>query len=61
VIFVGFVVNVTAAFILQITGMLQLTGPVMAAAALVLVGVNIALMLLGIRLFERETILTRWK
>ncbi|MBI2186655.1 MAG: ABC transporter permease [Acidobacteria bacterium] len=55
------VLPVTAAFILQITGMFQLTGPVMAAAALVLVGVNAALMLLGIRLFQRESILTRWK
>lgn len=55
------VLPVTAAFILQITGMVQLTGPVMAAAALVLVGVNIGLMLVGIALFERESILTRWK
>lgn len=55
------VLPVTAVFILQITGMVQLTGPVMAAVALVLVGVNIGLMLLGTTLFERESILTRWK
>lgn len=55
------VLPVTAAFILQITGLLQLTGPVMASVALVLVGINIALMLLGIALFDRESILTRWK
>jgi len=55
------VLPVTAAFILQITGMLQLTGLVLTSAALVLVGVNIGLMLIGIALFERESILTRWK
>ena len=55
------VLPLTAAFILQITGMLRLTPPMLGAAALVLVGVNIALMLLGIRRFDRESILTRWK
>jgi ABC-2 type transport system permease protein len=55
------VLPLTAAFILQITGMLRLTGVVMASAALVLAGVNIGLMLLGVRLFDRESILTRWK
>lgn len=55
------VLPVTAAFIVQITGMLQLTLPVIASVALALVGVNIGLMLLGISLFERESILTRWK
>jgi ABC-2 type transport system permease protein len=55
------VLPVTAAFILQITGMLELTWAVMAAAALVLAGINIGLMLVGIALFDRESILTRWK
>jgi ABC-2 type transport system permease protein len=55
------VLPVTAVFILQITGIFQLTGPVIASVALALAGLNIALMLAGIRLFERESILTRWK
>lgn len=55
------VLPVAAAFILQITGMFRLTVPVIALLALALVGVNIGLMLLGIALFERESILTRWK
>jgi len=55
------VLPLTAAFVLQITGMLRLTVPLLGAAALVLVGVNAGLMLLGIRLFDRESILTRWK
>jgi ABC-2 type transport system permease protein len=55
------VLPLAAAFVMQITGMLRLTGPRMAAAALVLAGVNIGLLLLGVRLFDRESILTRWK
>jgi ABC-2 type transport system permease protein len=55
------VLPVTAVFILQITGMFQLTGLVIASLALALVGVNIGLMLVGITLFQRESILTRWK
>ncbi len=55
------VLPLTAAFILQITGMLRLTLPMIGAAALVLTGVNIGLLLLGITLFDRESILTRWK
>lgn len=55
------VLPLTAAFILQITGMLRLTLPIVGAAALVLAGVNIGLLLLGATLFERESILTRWK
>ncbi|MBI3050756.1 MAG: ABC transporter permease [Acidobacteria bacterium] len=55
------VLPLTAAFILQITGMFQLTVLVIASVALALVGADIGLMLLGIALFERESILTRWK
>jgi len=55
------VLPLTALFILQITGMLRLTMPMVGAAALVLVVLNVGLMLLGISLFDRESILTRWK
>jgi ABC-2 type transport system permease protein len=55
------VLPVAAAFILQIAGMFRLTVPVIAFLALALVGLNLGLMLLGIALFDRESILTRWK
>ena len=38
-----------------------LTLPLIAFIALMLVGINIGLMLVGIALFDRESILTRWK
>jgi ABC-2 type transport system permease protein len=55
------VLPLSAAFILQITGMLRLTLPIIGAAALALIGINVGLMLLGTVLFDRESILTRWK
>jgi len=55
------VLPVAAAFILQITGTFRLTLPVVAFVALALAGVNMGLMLLGVALFDRESILTRWK
>lgn len=55
------VLPLTAVFILQITGLLRLTLPVIGAAALALAGVNIGLLLIGTALFDRESILTRWK
>jgi ABC-2 type transport system permease protein len=55
------VLPLTAAFILQITGMLRLTLPAIGAAVVVLVVFNVGLLLLGTALFERESILTRWK
>jgi ABC-2 type transport system permease protein len=55
------VLPLTAAFILQVTGLFRLTPPMIGAAALTLVGANIGLLLLGTVLFERESILTRWK
>ena len=47
--------------VVQLMGSFVLTGPVIAFLALALLGVNAGLMLLGIRLFDREAILTRWK
>jgi ABC-2 type transport system permease protein len=55
------VLPLTAAFILQVTGMLRPTLPMIGAAALALAGVNVGLMLVGVTLFDRESILTRWK
>jgi ABC-2 type transport system permease protein len=45
----------------QLFGSIQLTGTVILWIALGLLVVNIGLMWLAIRLFDRETILTRWK
>ena len=55
------VLPITAAFILQITGVFRLTGAVIALVALALVAVNAGLLRLGVALFDREAILTRWK
>jgi len=45
----------------QIFGGIELTGPLILWIALGLFIVNIGLMWIAIRLFDRETILTRWK
>jgi ABC-2 type transport system permease protein len=45
----------------QLMGAFQLTVPAIAVIALGLLGVNAGLMRLAITLFDRETILTRWK
>jgi len=55
------VLPVTAVFVLQIAGMFQLGGPAIVWLAVALAGVNIGLILVGIALFDRESILTRWK
>lgn len=54
------IVPLGAALVAQLTGALTLTGPLIAIIAIVLALANAVLMLLGIRLFERESILTRW-
>ncbi len=45
----------------QLFGGIELTGPVILWIALALLLINIGLMWFAIRLFDRETILTRWK
>ena len=45
----------------QLTGNVELTAPIIAAIATVLIVLNAGLMRVGIMLFERESILTRWK
>jgi ABC-2 type transport system permease protein len=47
--------------IAQVTGSVVLTGPIILLIALGLVALNAVLMLVGIALFDRESILTRWK
>jgi ABC-2 type transport system permease protein len=45
----------------QLFGSLQLTGPLIVSIAAGALVVNAVLMWIGIILFDRETILTRWK
>lgn len=55
------VLPMAALLVAQLSGMVLLTLPLIAFIALMLAGVNIGLMLIAIALFDRESILTRWK
>ena len=55
------ILPVAGLLVVQLTGSLVLTVPLIIAISLILFGVSAALMLLGIKLFDREAILTRWK
>jgi ABC-2 type transport system permease protein len=55
------ILPVAGLLVAQLSGFFVLTGTTIAFLTLVLLAVNAGLMLLGIRLFDRETILTRWK
>lgn len=55
------ILPIAGLLVLQLTGGVRLTGFVIAALVLVLVALNAGLMRLGIVLFDRESILTRWK
>jgi ABC-2 type transport system permease protein len=55
------ILPIAGLLIAQLTGNVLLTAPVILGIALVLAGINIGLMLIGVALFDRESILTRWK
>ena len=55
------VVPIVVMLVGQIAGTFFLTIPMLLAVALVMVGVWVLLILLSVALFERESILTRWK
>ncbi len=55
------ILPIAGLLVMQLMGSVVLTIPVIAFIALALAGVNAALMLVGIALFDRESILTRWK
>jgi ABC-2 type transport system permease protein len=55
------ILPVSGLLIAQVTGTFLLTGPIILLIALGLAIVNAGLMALGIALFDRESILTRWK
>jgi ABC-2 type transport system permease protein len=55
------ILPVAGLLVAQLAGLFVLTGTTIVFLMLLLIAVNAGLMLLGIRLFDRETILTRWK
>ena len=55
------ILPVMAILVAQLFGRLALTLPLIAFISLLIGGINIGLMLVGIGLFDRESILTRWK
>jgi ABC-2 type transport system permease protein len=55
------VLPIVAMFVAPLLGSRAITLPIILSIAVVLVGVNAVLMRIGIRVFDRESILTRWK
>lgn len=55
------ILPLTALFAVQFTGALAMTIPVVLFMVLVLLGIWLLLVALGVVLFDRETILTRWR
>lgn len=55
------ILPVAALLVAQLSGAVLLTLPLIVSIAIALAGVNVGLMLVGITLFDRESILTRWK
>ena len=55
------ILPISGLLVAQLTGAVVLTVPTIAAVSLVLAGINAALMLVAVALFDRESILTRWK
>ena len=55
------ILPIAGLLVAQLSGSIVLTPPVVMLIAAVLAGVNVVLMGIGIRLFQRESILTRWK
>ena len=55
------ILPIAGLLVMQLTGSFVLNLPVIGFIALILAGVNAGLMLVGITLFDRESILTRWK
>ena len=55
------ILPIAGLLVMQLTGSVFLTIPVIGFIALMLAGINAGLMLFGIALFDRESILTRWK
>ncbi|MSO29379.1 MAG: hypothetical protein EXQ48_00355 [Acidobacteria bacterium] len=55
------ILPIAGLLVAQLTGNVLLTVPKILVVALVLAAVNLALLRIGVALFDRESILTRWK
>ena len=55
------ILPITAVFVMQFNGVIRLTVPVILVILAALFVLWLLLVLLGVALFEREKILTRWK
>ena len=55
------ILPITVVFVMQFNGVIRLTVPVIVIALVVLFVVWVLLVMLGVALFQREAILTRWK
>jgi ABC-2 type transport system permease protein len=55
------ILPISGLLVAQVTGFVVLTGTLIALIAVALVALNAALMAVGVVLFDRESILTRWK
>ena len=55
------ILPITAVFVMQFNGVIRLTVPVILIVLAALFVVWVLLVLLGVAIFQREAILTRWK
>ena len=55
------ILPIAALLVTQVTGAFVLSGPIVTAIGVALALLNAALMAIGIALFDRESILTRWR
>lgn len=55
------ILPIAGLLVAQVSGAIVLSGPVIVLIAAGLAALNVALMILGIAIFDRESILTRWK
>ena len=55
------ILPITVVFVAQLMGAFVIAAPGLLLAAIALLAVNGLLLLAGRRIFERETVLTRWK
>jgi ABC-2 type transport system permease protein len=55
------ILPITAVFVAQLIGAFVIPAPALLLASAGLVALNALLLWVGVRVFQRETILTRWK
>ena len=55
------ILPISGLLVAQLMGRVELTGAGIAMAAIALLTVNLVLMRIGVAIFDRESILTRWK